>query len=137
MQKLFLAKFWYGLRCVSVILRPSEYLVSPHFALGAIWVSDPDLHFVPSSTAECIYSALPKSRSISFSCSSRSARAFSYMPAVFQKLFDCVSGVKWLKSAFLRIHWLLCEELGHSLAFCAFFRSVEPVLKFQALAPGI
>jgi len=75
---------------------------------------------------------------ISFSCSSRSARAFSLTPAVFQKLFDCVSGVKWLKSsAFLPIHWLLCEELWHSLSFCAFFRPVEPVLKFQSLDLGI
>ena len=44
------------------------------------------------------------------------------MSAVFQKLFDRVSSVNWLKSpAFLPIHWLFCEELSHSLAFCAFF----------------
>jgi len=57
------------------------------------------------------------------------------MPAVFQKLFDCVSSVNWLRSAFLPIHWLLCEELN-ILSFCAVFRSVEPVLKFQASAPA-
>jgi len=43
MWKVFLVRFRYNHCCVSVIMRPSDYFISPHLALGAIEFENPAL----------------------------------------------------------------------------------------------
>ena len=115
-------------------MRPSNYLLSPHLAFRAIWVWDPWSTFrtIDHCWVYLLSTTKITKHFLKLFIYCRSARAFSLMSSVFQKLLDCVSSVNWLKSsACLPIHKLLCEELSHSLAFCAFFWAVERVLKFQ------